>query len=193
MVSLCVPHLSTWHYHVPCWPSQKLFKAEVRSCHCSSKLSMGFPSYVKSKVNVLSKGMSYVTTFLLVIPCHLHLPLYCSSDTPSLPPDLRTWTLVLSAWNSQPQDIHPAHSLTSLISLLKCYLLRDIFSDYHSITPLFLAYMISSLSAYTWALYTFYCYLLPLQCKLHGGRDFVLFIFLQRALILQIWHLVQTQ
>lgn len=135
------------------------------------KTRNGFPSYVKSKVNVLSKGMSYVTTFLLVIPCHLHLPLYCSSDTPSLPPDLRTWTLVLSAWNSQPQDIHLAHSFTSLISLLKCYLLRDIFSDHHPITPLFLAYMILSLSAYTWALYTFYCYLLPLQweglCFIH--------------------------
>lgn len=56
LVSLCVPHLSTWHYHVSCWPSQKLFKAKVRSCHCSSKFSMVFHHTWKAKSTFFLKG-----------------------------------------------------------------------------------------------------------------------------------------
>lgn len=109
--------------------------------------------------------------------------------SPSPPADRRPSTRVLRAWN---ESAHTAHSHTSLRTLLKCY----------SSERFFLTTPLSPLSSYpTW----FYLYalihgqyilfivcLLPLQCRLHGGKGFVLFTFLQRALIPGVWHRWQT-
>lgn len=60
---------------------------------------------------------------------------------PGIPAHLRAFPLVLWAWNSRPRGMRQAHSLASLITLLKCYLLREVFSNHPSITSL-LSYII---------------------------------------------------
>lgn len=119
-----------------------------KSGHAIAKPSVGFLSFLggKKKIKVFPKAQRCHTLppSFLFTPFHPRLS-PCSSDTctsyTSGPLHLFCLPKIF-----YPQDIHLAHSLNTL---LKYYLLKEVFSDHPSITFMFL-----SLSIYIWALYT---------------------------------------